>query len=83
MVYGLYLAWDAFGKRSPETHADFKGIVHPKMKILSLILTLMLFQMRKTFVHLQTQIKIFWWNLRALWHCIDSNATEMFPGLER
>ncbi len=26
----------------------------------------------------ETQIKIFWWNPRAFWPCIDSNATDTF-----
>jgi len=30
-----------------------KGLVHPKMKILSLIVTLMLFQTYTIFIHLQ------------------------------
>ncbi len=33
--------------------AMIKGLVHPKMKILSLITPLMLLQTHKTFVHLQ------------------------------
>jgi len=42
-----------------------KGLVHPKMKILSLIVTLMLFQTYTIFIHLQN---FFWWNLRVLTH---------------
>ncbi len=34
------------------SNIDVKGIVHPKMEILSL-LTIMLFPTRKTFVHLR------------------------------
>ncbi len=26
----------------------------------------------------RTQIKIFWWNPRAFWLCIDSNTTDTF-----
>jgi len=36
-----------------------KGLVHPKIKILSVKLTLMFFQPSKTFVHLSSQMKIF------------------------
>ncbi len=37
--------------------SDFKGLVHPKMKIMSLITHPMSFQTRKTFVHLQNTNK--------------------------
>ncbi len=61
----------------------FKGIVHSKMKILSLI----------THPHVvpnqqdlrsssECKLKYFCWNRRAIWHTIDSNATEMLPGPE-
>ncbi len=33
--------------------------------------------LRPSFIF-RTQIKIFWWNLRACWPCIDSNATDTF-----
>ncbi len=53
----------------------FKGIVHPKIVILSLI----------THPHVipnlfifRTQIKILWWNPRAFWPFIDSNAADTF-----
>ncbi len=39
----------------------------------------MSFQTRKTFDHLQTQIKMF---LMKTESSIDSNATDMFPGPE-
>ncbi len=50
-------------------------IVHPKMKILSLI-TLMLFQTRNS--SSEHKLRYFWWNLRAFWPYIDSNATTTF-----
>ncbi len=35
----------------------------------------MSFQTRKTFVYLsEHKLRYFWWNLRAFWPCIDSNA---------
>ncbi len=38
-------------------HSFFKGLIDPKMKILSLI-TLMLFQTGKTFVHMQSFVTL-------------------------
>ncbi len=54
-----------------------KGIVHPKILFLSFcheILTLMLFQTSKT--SSEHKLRIFWWNPRAFWPDIDSNATD-------
>jgi len=46
---------------------NIKGLVHPKMKIKSLITHPMLYQPRKTFVHLRnTNEDIFLLNLRAV-----------------
>ncbi len=53
-----------------------KVLVHPKMKILALILTLTL-QTRKTFVHLQnTHKKIFLVKSESFLTCIDRNAAD-------
>ncbi len=38
----------------------------------------MSFQTSKTFVHFQNTTIYFWWNPRAFWPCIDSNATDKF-----
>ncbi len=58
----------------------FKGIVHPKMKILSIITHSHVIpnpkDLRSSSEH---KLRYFWWNPRAFWPCIDSNATEMFP----
>ncbi len=49
------LSFDIYGRKFTKylhgTRSLLKGIVHPNMKILSLILTLMSFQTHKTFVH--------------------------------
>ncbi len=60
---------------------SFKGIVHPKMKILSSIF--MLFQTHKTFVHLwNTNADIFdetfLFLMKAFWPCTDSNENTTF-----
>ncbi len=61
-----------------------KGIVNPKILILSLIthrhvvpnqLDLRSFSKHK--------LRYFWWNPRAFWPCIDSNATTMFKAQKR
>ncbi len=53
----------------------FKVIVQPKMKILSLILTLMSFQTRKDLrSSSEHKLRYFWWNLRALRPSIDSKG---------
>ncbi len=53
-----------------------KGIVHPKMKILSLITHRHVFpnpqDLRSSSEH---KLTYFWWNPRAFWPCIDSNTT--------
>ncbi len=61
-----------------------KGIVHPTIKILSLIThphVVLLTQTCKT-IHFHSfmkhKLRYFWWNLRAFWPCIDRNATETF-----
>ncbi len=59
----------------------FKGIVHPKMKILSL----------STHAHVVPNIcsssehkwRYFWWIPRALWHPIDSKDPNMIKAQKR
>ncbi len=58
----------------------FKGLVHPKILILSLI-TLISYQTRKTLFHLWNTNNIFWWNPRAPWFSIDSNGTTTFKAM--
>ncbi len=57
----------------------FKGIVYPKMKMLSLITHHLVvsnqYDLRSSSEH---KLRYFWWNPRAFWPCIDSNATETF-----
>ncbi len=47
--------WTFYSSKNPEKKVsqNIKGIVHPKIKILSLI-TLMSFQTHKTFIHHNT-----------------------------
>ncbi len=61
------------------TDQDLKGIVNPKMKILSLITHPHVVPNPLDF-HSSSKHKLryFLWNPRAFWPCIDSNATEMF-----
>ncbi len=61
----------------------FKVIVHPKMKILSLITHLHVFPNPEDFCSsLEHKLGYVWWNPRAFWPCIDSNTAEMFLGPE-
>ncbi len=64
------------------TH-KFKGTVHPKMKILSLIAhPHVVPNPRKTFIHLH-KLRYFWWNPRAFWPSIDSKGTTMVKAQNR
>ncbi len=57
----------------------FKGIFHPKMKILSVIthphVVPNLQDLHSSSEH---KLRYFWWNPRAFWPCIDSNTTTTF-----
>jgi len=59
-------------------YTGLKGLVHPKMKILSFI-TLMSFHTRKTFVHLQKTYKDIFDKIRWLSEaCIASKTINTF-----
>ncbi len=55
------------------------NLIHPKIKILSLIthphVVPKPVNLRSSLDH---KLRYFWWNPRAFWPCIDSNATTMF-----
>ncbi len=74
----FYLLWACrqFFINSPKV---FKGIVHPKMKILSLITHPHVVPNSKDLSSSSEQtFRYFWWNLRALWPSIDGNTTTTF-----
>ncbi len=59
--------------------ARLKGIAPPKMKILSLITHFHAIpNLQDLHSSLEHKLRYFWWNLRAFWPCIDSNATDTF-----
>ncbi len=62
---------------------SFKGIVHPKMKILSLIIHPHVVPNPKDLCSSSEHKLYFWWNLRAFWPCIESNTTTMFKAQKR
>ncbi len=62
------------------SYCIFKGLVHPKMKILSLITHPCVVPNPWDHSASEHKLRYFWLNERALWPCIESNATVMFPG---
>ncbi len=59
-----------------------KGLVNPKMKILSSITHPHVVPNPQDLRSSSTQIKMFLMKSESYRHAIDSNTTEMFPGLE-
>ncbi len=58
---------------------QLKGIVHPKMKILSLIThPHVVPNLKDLCSSSEHKLRYFWWNPRVFWHCIDSNITDTF-----
>ncbi len=60
-----------------------KGIVHKK-EILSLIShPHVVPNLQDLCLSSEHKLRYFWWNPRAFWPCIDSNATDRFKGQKR
>ncbi len=52
----------------------FKGIVHPKMKVV-ITHPHVVPNLRSSNKH---KLRFFWWNPKAFWPCIDRNVTTTF-----